>query len=132
MPLIVVTTCIALIALLISPALTVVETLMLAISLSIVITYLSLQVSSVVDHREDEAVTENANNIVHAAFLALAKDSGAMSASFNVANGVVVDRHSMTGGLASGEARSATGIGLQEGGLVSWNSLGPEGEELES
>ena len=133
MPSIVVTTCIALIALLISPAFTVVEPQALAISLSIVIALLSLLTCSVADHEEDEAVTKEAQNIVRAAFLMLAKDPGSTSASFKVANGVVVNRKSSPAGTQkSREHGSATGIGLEEGGLVRWSDLGPEGEEVES
>ena len=129
---IIVTPCIALMARLISPAFSAVAVLALAISLSVVITLHSLHTWSMADHEEDEAVTKDAQSIVHAAFLALAKDPGATSASFNVANGVVVHRHSTTGVPKSEEDGSANRIGLEEGGLVRWNDLGPDGEELES
>ena len=117
MPSIIVTTCIALIALLISPALTVVEALALAISLSVVITVFSLQTYSIADHKEDETVTRNAQNIVRAAFLGLAKDSRATSTSFKVVNGMVAHQRSAIGVPESGEVGSATGIGLEEDAL---------------
>ena len=60
-------------------------------------TILFLQKWNLGDCIEDEAVTEDAANIVRAAFAEMARDPGVTSASFRVANGVVVHRHSAAG-----------------------------------
>ena len=51
------------------------------------------------DEYESDAVIEDATNIVHAAFAALAKSPGATSTSFHVVKGSALYQHSTAGAL---------------------------------
>ena len=103
--LILVPPCIALMAPVMSPALSVSVVLALAATQSILTTLLCLQLWNMgddddeagagADHEyESDAVIEDATNTVHAAFGALAISPGATSTSFNVVNGTVVHQGS--------------------------------------
>lgn len=63
---------------------------------------------------ENQAAAEDATNIVHAAFEALARDPGAKSASFRMVNGVVLHRNSTadvpTSGDGSAESVESEGV----------------------
>lgn len=90
--LILVTPCIALMSPFLSTAISVWVVLALAVTLIFLMSILFLQTCNMEDHDENEAIAEDATNIVRAAFAALARDPGATLASFRVVNGVVVHR----------------------------------------
>lgn len=88
------------------------------------------------DRHETEAVAEDASNIAHAAFAALARDPGASSASFRVKNGVVMHRPPATGVPHGGDgsagsmqwvigSRSKHGWDTDGGDIESWPELFP-------
>ncbi|CAF9911689.1 hypothetical protein IMSHALPRED_010547 [Imshaugia aleurites] len=127
--LILVTPCIALMApLFISPAISILAVLALAITQIIVITFLFFRSRNMVHHDETEAVTEDATNVVHAAFAAVARDPGATTASFRVVNGVVVHRYS-TAGSANGRDGSLNGTGSEE--VASGKPVGLDMDKVE-
>lgn len=94
-------------------------------------TILFIQTWSLGDCIEDEAVTEDAANIVRAAFAELARDPGATSASFRVANGVVVHRHSAAGVSNRGYG-SANGVTLDQVDSEDQDDMWMDGGELGS
>lgn len=67
------------------------------------------------NENESEAVIEDATNIVHAAFAALAMSSGATSTSFRVANGTVV--HNQNHYSKAGATIYGDGIRSEEEGV---------------
>ncbi len=91
---------------------------------------LFLQTWKIRDHHETEAVAEDASNIAHAAFAALARDPGASSASFQVKNGVVMHRPPATG-VPHGEDGSASSMQWEIGSRskYGWEK---DGGDLES
>ena len=130
--LILVTPCIALMAPpLISPAISILAVLALAITQIIVITFIYYQSRNMVRHDENEAITEDATNIVHAAFAAVARDPGATTASFRVVDGVVVHRYS-TAGSANGRDGSQSETALEEVASGKQDDLDMDKVELDS
>lgn len=116
---------IALMAPLIDPAISFVAVLALAVTLIIIITLLFRQTWNVGNHDDNEAVAEDAINIAHAAFAALARDPGTTSASFRVVNGTVVHRRSVAG-VPNGGDGSANRIRPEE------DNSGTDGGKMES
>ena len=108
--LILLTPCIALMAPLLSPAVSITLVLALIIALATMMPIFLRQTwrmdyndDESGNEKESEAVIEDATNIVHAAFAALAMSPGATSTSFRVVNGTVVhnQHHYPTAGATS-------------------------------
>ena len=126
--LILVPPCIALMAPIMSPAFSVLVVLALAVTQSILTTLLYLQVwntrdeddeagagAEADDEYESDAVIEDATNIVHAAFAALAKSPGTTSTSFHVVKGSAIHQHSSAGALKRDDGDGqVSGIRLEE------------------
>lgn len=126
-----VTPCIALMAPLINPAISILAVLALTVMLSVALTALFLWTWNTGDHDENEAVADDATNIVRTALAALARDPGATSASFRVVNGVVVHRDP-TAGVPNGGDGPANGVRSEEVGSGSQDFSGTHGREMES
>lgn len=126
-----VTPCIALIAPLISPAISILAVLALTVMLSVALTALFLWTWNTGDHDENEAVVKDATNIVRTALAALARDPGATSASFRVVNGVVVHRDS-TAGVPNGGDGPANRGRSEEVGSRSQDDSRTDGREMNS
>ncbi|KAF6232504.1 hypothetical protein HO173_009170 [Letharia columbiana] len=116
---------------LISPAISILAVLALTVMLSVALTALFLWTWNTGDHDNNEAVADDATNIVRATFAALARDPGAKSASFRVVNGVVVHRDS-TAGVPNGGDGPANGVRSEEVGSGSQDDSGTHGREMES
>lgn len=105
--------CIALVVLLMSPAISASALLALTTPLAIVLIIVLLRTSRTQAHDTSEAVAEDARNIACEVFAALARDPGATTASFRVVDGVVVHggpswRGGSTGGIRSDEEDSVS------------------------
>ena len=127
--------CIALVAVLVSPIISVMVVLALAVALGIILAILFLQTRDMGDGKgdgdQDEAIAEDAINVVREAFAALARSPGATSASFRVVNGTVVHQNSTAGGSNGGDG-IADEIRSEEVDSENRDNSGTEGEELES
>ena len=130
-PLILVTPCIALMAPFLGPFLGVLAVLALAATLGIVMIVLFVQTWHMVEHEDDEAVVEDATNIARAAFAALERNPGAISASFRAVDGVVMHRGS-TARTPNGGEGSANGVGPEVMGSWNEDNGGTYGGKLES
>lgn len=129
--LILATPCIALMAPLIDPTISFVAVLAPPVTLIIIMTPLFRQTWNVGNHNDNEAVAEDAINIAHATFAALARDPGTTSASFRVVNGTVVHRRSVAG-VPNGGDGSANRIRPEETGSGSQDDSGTDGGKMES
>lgn len=104
--------------------------LALVVTLSTVIALLFLQKWTMGDGKGNEVVEEDAKDIVRASFTAMARDPGASSASFCVANGVVTHRSPATG-VPSGGDEPANGMELERMGPGSRDPSKTDAEGLE-
>ncbi|CAF9921513.1 MAG: hypothetical protein ALECFALPRED_001815 [Alectoria fallacina] len=130
--LIFITPCLALMAPLISPAISIFAVLALTTTLILIMTFLFLQTWTTLDHDENKAIAQDAPNILRAAFAALeTRNPGATSASFRLVNGVVL-HEPPTDFALNGEHGSAKWIGLENVRFGSRDDLGREKGEMVS
>ena len=92
-------------------------------------TVLFVQTCILANHNENNAVVEDATNLMREAFAPLARDTGSSSASFHVENGVVAHRHSTAPNCGYG---SANGNEMEEVGSGSLGNMWTDGGELGS